>query len=304
VTLVDYRDRVSVLVWVVLMGLAAQRFLTLPSRVITGAVFGSPITLTITANTILGALLAGLIATGAEAVVRARPGSQHVPGWGESTRAVQNSQADWSRSPGAAMTWSGSTLTGAGHWVFWALPIALVAVALLLLPAAPSSSYWLVGLILTGVALGLSMAGIYYTVDPFARGYRRARLGLNALTYVAALLLFLVVYRTRVRSIVSATQITLISGLLALELLRGSERPISLVALYAAITGLVLGQATWALNYWRLDSLTGGLVLLLVFYNVVGLAQSALQGRIRRRVLLEHSLITIAGLALIWEFAP
>jgi intracellular septation protein A len=157
---------------------------------------------------------------------------------------------------------------------------------------------------LTGIALSLSMAGIYYTIDPFATGYRRARLGMNALTYGLALVLFLVVYRTRVRSIVSATEIMLLSGLLALELLRGSERPLPLVLLYAGITGLVLGQATWALNYWRLASLTGGLVLLVLFYDVVGLSQHALQGRINRRVLLEFGLITVAALALIWEFAP
>jgi hypothetical protein len=96
----------------------------------------------------------------------------------------------------------------------------------------------------------------------------------------------------------------MISGLLALELLRGSERPLVLVALYSGIAGLVLGQATWALNYWRLDSLTGGLVLLVIFYNVVGLSQHGLQGHIRRRVLLEYGLITLAALALIWEFAP
>jgi hypothetical protein len=269
-----------VLTWVVLMGLAAQRFLALPSRSLGGTLFGSPITLTITANTLLGALLAGLVATGAEAVVRAHD----VHGLG------------------GARGFAGAV--SAGHWIYWGLPIALIAVALLLLPAAPGNSYWLVGLVLTGIALGLSMAGIYYTIDPFAWGYRRARLGLNTMTYTLALVLFLVVYRTRVRSIVSATEITVIGGLLALELLRGSERPLPLVVLYAVISGLIVGEATWALNYWRLDSLTGGLVLLLVFYNAVGLAQNAIQGQIRRRVLIEHALITVAGLALIWEFAP
>jgi hypothetical protein len=157
---------------------------------------------------------------------------------------------------------------------------------------------------LTGAALGLSMAGIYYTIDPFARGYRRARLGMNALTYAVALVLFLLVYRSRARSIVSATEIMLVSGLLALELLRGSGRPMLMITLYAGITGLLLGQVTWVLNYWRLASLTGGLVLLVVFYDVVGLAQSALQGRISRRVIIEYGLITIGAMALIWKFAP
>jgi len=278
-SLVDYRDRVSVLVWVVVMGLAAQRLLSLPVRTFTPTILGSPITLTLTVNTILGVLLAGLVASGAEAVVRAHP--------------------RWEREAGALPA---SLLTD--HWVFWALPIALVIMALLLLPVAPSRLYWLLGLILTGMTLGLGMAGIYYTVDPFAAGYRRARLGLNALTYGVALVLFLVVYRTRVRSILSATEVMLLSGLFALELLRGSERPTRLVTLYAGIIGLVLGEATWALNYWRLDSLTGGLVLLLLFYNVVGLSQNALQRRVNRRVLLEFGLITIAALALVWKFAP
>jgi hypothetical protein len=280
--LTDYRDRVSVLVWVILMGLATQRLVVLPARTFTATVLGSPITLTLTTTTLLGALLAGLVATGTEAVVRAHPRSQLLPAGG----------------PGL------SPIALTRRWVFWALPIALIIVALLVLPVTPSRLYWLLGLILTGIALSLSMAGIYYTIDPFATGYRRARLGMNALTYGLALVLFLVVYRTRVRSIVSATEIMLLSGLLALELLRGSERPLPLVLLYAGITGLVLGQATWALNYWRLASLTGGLVLLVLFYDVVGLSQHALQGRINRRVLLEFGLITVAALALIWEFAP
>ncbi len=77
-----------------------------------------------------------------------------------------------------------------------------------------------------------------------------------------------------------------------------------MVAIYSAITGLVLGQATWALNYWRLDSLTGGLVLLVLFYDVVGLSQYGLQGTIKRRIVLEYAPITITAMALIWEFAP
>jgi hypothetical protein len=288
--LIDYRDRASVLIWVVLMGLAAQRFLALPERSFTAILLGSPVTLNITDSAILGALLAGLVAGGTEAVLRAHPKSIRAPSPGDLSGAGDRVERINSASR--------------DHWVFWGLPIALTVVALLLLPLAPSVVYWVIGLITMGLALGFSLAGIYYTVDPFQPGYRRARLGLNALTYAAALVLFLVVYRTRVRSLVSATEVMVVSGLLALELLRGSGRPTVLVALYAGITGLVLGQATWALNYWRLDSLTGGLVLMIGFYNAVGLAQHGLQGRIRRRVLLEYGLITVAALALIWEFAP
>lgn len=299
-TFIDYRNRASVMIWVLLLGLAAQRFLTLPERSFTTEIFGSPVTFTVTANTILGLLLAGLAVTGIESVVRAHPRSQitssvHSPathGTASGPRSALQHSIDRAVEPLRS------------HWIFWGLPIALIFVAVLLLPLAPTSVYWVLGLIATGIALGLSAAGIFYTIDPFQTGYRRARLGLNALTYGVALVLFLVVYRTRVRSIVSATEVLLISSLLALELLRGSERPTILVALYAGIAGLILGQATWALNYWRLDGLTGGLVLLVLFYDIVGLSTHALQGRIRRRILLEYALITVAAMALIWEFAP
>lgn len=294
--LIDYRNRVSVVVWVTLMGLAAQRFLTLPARSFEREILGSPISVSITANTVLAVLLAGLIASGTDAVVRAHPRVNGVAGQRRASPVSGRFSAAHASFKPRPRPWA--------HWAYWGLPISLIVVAVLLLPLAPSPGYWLIGLIITGVALGLSLAGVYYTVDPFQTGYRRARLGMNVLTYTVALLLFLVVYRTRARSIVSATEIMLVSSLLALELLRGSERPIVLGALYAGIIGLVLGQVTWALNYWRLASLTGGLVLLLAFYNMVGLAQNAIQGRIRRRVLLEYGLITVAALALIWEFAP
>ncbi len=299
--MIDYRDRASVLIWVTLMALAAQRFLDLPARTFDAVVLGSPVSFTITANTILGVLLAGLVASGAEAVVRAHPRLLTAPNYLPAAHASPRRQPI---RTGARPHASSSGGRATASWVFWGLPIALVAVAVLLLPLTPTVGYWVLGLIATGLALGLSLAGIYYTIDPFQPGYRRARLGLNMLTYAVALLLFLVVYRTRARSIISATEVLLVSSLLALELLRGSERPIILVALYAGITGVVLGQATWVLNYWRLDGLTAGLVLLILFYNAVGLAQHALRDRVRRRILLEYGLITLAALALIWEFAP
>lgn len=303
-SVIDYRDRASVLVWVVLLGLAVQRFLTLPTRSFETEVFGSPITLTITANTILGAVLAALAASGTEAVVRAHPRALAAPARERRLAGATAASTGLPRLGDSVGAADRSALAPGQHWIFWGLPVALIMMAVLLLPLAPTSVYWVLGLIGTGFVLSLSIAGIYYTIDPFQLGYRRARLGLNALTYAIALLLFLVVYRTRVRSIISATEVLFVSSLLALELLRGSERPTILVALYAGITGLILGEATWVLNYWRLDSLTGGLVLLVLFYDAVGLAQSAIQGRVRRRVLLEYGLITIAAFALIWEFAP
>ena len=270
--MIDYRDRISVAVWIVLLGLTATLLVKMPSTTLIWIAFGSPLAVELSANTLLGALLIGLTASGTEAVVRAHP----------------LARAGRLRS----------------RWIFWALPCAVVSVAALLLPTAPTRLYWLVGLALTGAVLGLTLVATFHAIASEGPGYRPARIVLNLLTYAVVLILFLVVYRQRARSLLSATLIVGISALLALELLRGTGRPLRTVALYALIVGAVLGEATWALNYWRLPGLTGGLLLLLGFYLLVGLAHQGLLRQLTSRVLLEFGLVALVSLTLIWLFAP
>ncbi len=74
---------------------------------------------------------------------------------------------------------------------------------------------------------------------------------------------------------------------------------------YGVIVGLVLGQVTWALNYWSsLNGLTGGLLLLLIFYLLVGIAQQGLQNRLNSRVMFEFVIFTLVALLLIAVVGP
>ncbi|MDH7485631.1 MAG: hypothetical protein QHJ81_05065 [Anaerolineae bacterium] len=270
--MIDYRDRISVAVWIVLLGLTVTLLVKMPSTTLVWIAFGSPLSLQLSANTLLGALLVALTTGATEAVVRAHPRVR--------AGRLRN------------------------RWVFWALPCAVVLVAALLLPTAPTRLTWLAGLGLTAVVLGVTLAATFYAIAPEGPGYRPARIVLNLLTYAAVLILFLGVYRQRARSLFSATLIVGISTLLAMEVLRGSEKPLRLVALYALIVGVVLGEATWALNYWRLPGLTGGLLLQIGFYLLVGLAHQGLTERLTPRVLLEFGIVAAISLALIWLFAP
>ncbi len=270
--MVDYRDRISVAVWIVLLGLTATLLVKMPSTTLVWIAFGSPLSVELSTNMLLGALLVALTASGTEAVVRAHPLARE--------GRLRN------------------------RWILWALPCAVVSVAALLLPTAPTRLNWLVGLALTGIAVALTLAATFHAMARETPACRTARIVLSVLTYVTVLLLFLVVYRQRARSLVSATLIVGISALLALELLRGTGRPLRLVAVHALIVGAVLGEATWALNYWRIPGLTGGLLLLLGFYLLVGLAYQGLLRRLTPRVLLEFGLVATMSLALIWLFAP
>jgi hypothetical protein len=270
--MVDYRDRISVALWVVLLGFEATLLVKLPSTTLVWIAFGSPLSVQLSTNTVLGAILILLAASSADVVVRAHPLAR--------ARQLRNS------------------------WVYWALPCAVVAVAALLLPAAPTRLNWLVGLGAATLTLGAALGATYHVVDPGGVGYRPARVFLTLLTYAAALLLFLGIYQQRARSLLSSTLVASIGSLLALELLRGTERPLRAVSLHALIAGLVLGEATWALNYWRVPALTGGLLLLLGFYLLVGVSHQGLVRRLDRRVLVEFAVVALISLALMWLLSP
>ncbi|MEM7539559.1 MAG: hypothetical protein AAF639_45805, partial [Chloroflexota bacterium] len=166
-------------------------------------------------------------------------------------------------------------------------------------PRGPDRIYQVLIIAFSGGLFSLTLFCLYATVEQGQSGFRRARLVLNTLAYSAALLLFLLVYQTRTRSLFSASLIALVAFLLAAEILRSTPRGVMTVLNYGAIIGLLLGQTTWALNYWRLPGLTGGLLLLLIFYLLVGIAQQGLQDRLTRRVLIEFAVFGSVALLLI-----
>lgn len=273
----DYRDRVSIYLWVILAMLAAELFLQLPTRTLTWMVFGTPLSVEINTPTLLAIPLLVLAASGVEAVVRAHP-------------LAQAGEIPYT-------------------WILWSLPCALVLTAAQLLPLIPARITWLIVLMLTGFLLAAISMIIYHSIDEDDRYYRLSRVALNFITYAVVLFLFLIVYQSRARSVLSGTLTTAIGTLLTIELLRGAGSTIKPVALrqvltYGLLCGLVLGEATWVLNYWQLPSLTGGFLMLLMFYLLVGLAQQGIAGAWRRIVVLEFLVIGVVGLFLIWQFAP
>jgi hypothetical protein len=174
---------------------------------------------------------------------------------------------------------------------FWMLPGLLIFLATQTLGLAPHAVAWAIGLVIVGLLLWLTIT----------RRHRWASVWQQVIGYTMALLFFIIIYRTRSRSAVSATGIMLVSGMIALALLR-QRRHVTKIWLFAFIIGLSLGQITWALNYWRIDALTGGLLLLLIFYVLVGLAQQRLLGKLSRRALWEFGSVAVVALIVIFNF--
>ena len=69
--------------------------------------------------------------------------------------------------------------------------------------------------------------------------------------------------------------------------------------MYAGVTGIGVGEVTWALNYWPLNGLQGGAFLLAVYYFTTGILTYALHTRLTKRVTLEYGFIALVGLVVL-----
>lgn len=250
------------------MVLALGAVLALPARALSTVFLGSPISVSINAEFIVALVAVAIVCAGLEAAIRTHPNSyllRHT-------------------------------------YRYWSLPSAIVLAAAAVLPAAPSDGLWFAVLALTGLMLAAAMVAEYHTIDLEGQHYRSARLVRNILVYIVAAVVFVLVYHTRSRSLISATAIGVLSGLLALDLLRGTARPLRQAALFSAIIAIVMAQSTWIVNYWPYVSVRVGLILLVEFYLLVGLAQQELRGQLTRRRTVEYLVLAAVASALIAWF--
>lgn len=269
----DYRERISVVVWVLVFGFGLSLLLRIPTTEISFRAFGSPTQVELTTTAIMAMVLAIAASAGTESLIRLHPKRQ---------------------ANRLGLTWA-----------YWALPAAISIITVVLLPSISTRLLQVVVILTAGVLLMVALYSLYATVEPGQPGFRRSRFWLDALAYGVALLLFLFVYESRTRSLLSGTMIAMTATLLAVELLRTSTNETRHVLMYSAVVGLLLGEMTWALNYWPLlPGLTGGLLLLLSFYLAVGIALQGLQGRLTQRVMLEFGVFAIVAVILIVLFGP
>lgn len=257
-------ERLGITVSLVMLGLTLSLLVRLPSRELSFLVLGSDLTISFSGPLQITIVLAALVCAGVDGIVRTHP------------------------------LVSGYTLAYSA--TFWVLPCLITGLGLNLLQGIP---WWnlriaLIGAV--GVLLIVLVQAQCRTIDPADGGYMRARLTLNVIAYCSALVLFLAVYGSRMRSVVSATATALAAGMLALELFRGAIETLPRTWLYAALVGLCLGELVWALNYSSLDTRTGGAVLLLAFYALTGITQQYLWARLSRRLIAEYAVVFALGL--------
>jgi len=260
-------EQLGTTISLVMLGLILSVAVVLPARVAEFTVLGSQLAVHLSGRMQIAVALGALVAAGTEAVLRDHP-----------------------KIRGCSLAYSAT---------YWALPSVLVLASLVIVQQLPWWGYRLAYVLAAGAILGLATMLQYHTVDPDDPHAREAHLGLNFLVYAVALFVFVYLYGARLRSVISATGVMAASGALALELLRTDHEELPRTWLYAAVTGLLLGELTWVLNSSALDAAVGGGVLLIAFYVLTGLSQQHLWGQLNRRVVAEYVGLAGVGLLLI-----
>ncbi len=138
---------------------------------------------------------------------------------------------------------------------------------------------------------------------------------LSIISHLCAFLLFATIYGLKMRSLISATAVAVATFLLVYELLSRDvawHRALSLpvegrrltVSMLSLVSGLVLGELTWGLNYWAaLTTLVGGAFLLVAFYVITGLIVHYVDHKLNRQAILEFGLVGLVGLVAVFASA-
>ncbi len=263
------RDRLSVFIGVITLTPVLVRFVNISPRTITSNLLGSPVSFQMTDTWLTATMLAALSCLGTNTIIRSHP-----------RMARPN--------PPPSFT-------------FWILPGLTALNAALLLERAPTWPLWWAGLLLSGSAIALVVSAEFATVDPDVLGYARSRLILNVVAYALAYISFAFIYHSRWRSLITAPAISAVGFVLAFELLHTTEARFRQALLYSMFTALILGESAWVLNYWRLSAQAGGMLLLLIFYIVVGVVQQIFLGRFSRRTLIEFAMVSGVAVLLILQ---
>jgi hypothetical protein len=162
------------------------------------------------------------------------------------------------------------------------------------------SGYWVVpGVIVAGGLMAAVLYAEYISVETYSPTYAGARFVLNLGTFLTAFGFYAVVYSFDVDLVPAALTVGLVSLLLAVEVFRESETDPIRALVFAAVIGIVVAQARWALYFLPLESYLAGVFLLLVFYLTSGLIQHHLNDDLRPPVVAEFSLITVLGVMIV-----
>jgi hypothetical protein len=259
------RDRLSLLLGGAALGFTLSRVVQLPTQQFGLQVLGSALGVRLSTSWLMTVFVVGLVVAGVQSLLDVHP-----------------------------------VATGRGRMaVHWILPAVTALMVGALLAQIEQLLVWVPVMVAAVILLGLVTVNELRSVDPSVAGRPGSQILTAAFAYSLALAFFTVLYGARLRTLVTVPVVLVVSGLLAARLLWDRERRPGQIALYAAIVGLAIAQCVWVLGYWSLPPLSGGTILLLIFYVLTGLARGAWHAQLGRRALVEYSLTTMLAVIVV-----
>jgi hypothetical protein len=219
-------SRLSVLAAIIMLAYAMSSFLSFPEREFSIQLPGLFVSFPINVQTIIGLLVAGITATGADWLYRSHPalGDRYV-------------------------------------FLHWIIPALTALVIGILLFQLPFGLVWILGLFLGGVVLVLVLLAEYITIDMEDVRQPLAAIALTSVSYALFLILTVSLRSSSVRLfivlpvIISATWFV---SLRVIHLRLYGEWTI----IESAIIAVIIGQIASAFHYWPFTAISYGLIIL------------------------------------------
>jgi hypothetical protein len=254
-------QRISVVVSAVVALLLLSPVLRIPEVTLPLQAFGSPLKLGMSRELSVVLVAAVLAWVGAHAVLTLHP--DYAPGTRIYTHCLL------------------PTVTTIAAGIFWQRQAGAAMDSKLLMAAA------------LALTLTFVLVAQYAAMSGDTPWLLRLRMALGVVSLSMGLYLLVMIYGTRARSLVTATAAGIVGLVIAIDIFQYEAVTEWRMLRAAAVAGLIVGECSWALNFWRLAPLRAGFVLLVVIYVFAGLMRRQLQGTLDRMALLEHALMVV-----------
>lgn len=123
---------------------------------------------------------------------------------------------------------------------------------------------------------------------------------IHLVSYAVAFALFVTIKQLHLPAPLHLLALGVTSALLVLEIFRDMRVGAGRLALYAGAVALFMTEGAWGLTFWSIGAVTFGLILLLIYYTVAGIAHRHLAGGLTRWTAFEFIAVALVGIAMIY----
>ncbi len=255
------RDRLGVITGALLLALALSRFLQMPARPLNLARLGLDVVLSVSSGALIAGIVAGMAVAGMISLIYSHPRARQEP---------------------------------VDHSIMYTIVPTLWACALAFaLPQLENPVLWAAALLVGGLVFALALTLEYAAIERQPKRSLTWQWAYMACVHLTALAVLIVIYAQRAPSIIASLLAGLAATLLATRFYWSNAGRLTEAAVYGSIVGILMAQMAWAINYWRLSNLQGGLLLFVCFYVLAGLIQQHRLYRLSRQVLVEYGLAAL-----------